>query len=49
MAPVHERLGRNHDARDTLNARRCTHDDPREGASRGYHPHHGGRYDNDKD
>ena len=49
MVPVHERLGRNRDARDTLDARTCTHDDPREGDSRGYHPHHGGCYDSDED
>ena len=48
-APVHEHLGRNRDARDTLNARRCAHGDPREGASRGYHPRRGGRYDSSED
>ena len=46
---MHQRLGRNRDARDTLDARRCTYDDPREGASRGYHPHRGGRYDSGED
>ena len=49
VVPVHERLGRNHDARDTLDARRRTHGDVREGASHGYHPHRGGRYNSGKD
>ena len=49
MVPVHQRLGRNRDARNTLNAHRRTHDDPREGASHGYHPHRDGRYDSGKD
>ena len=44
MVPVHERLGRNHDMRDTLDAHRRAHGDSREGASHGYHPHRGGRY-----
>ena len=47
--PVHERLSHNRDAHDTLDARRHTHDDPRDGASRGYHPRRGGRYDSDED
>ena len=47
--PVHERLGRNRDARDTLDACRCSHGDAREGASCGYHPRRGGRYDSGED
>ena len=43
MILVHQRLGRNHDAHSTLNARRCTYSDPREGA------HRGGRYDSSED
>ena len=46
---MHERLGRHRDARNTLNARRRAHGDTREGASRGYHPHHGRHYDNGED
>ena len=46
---VHERLGRNHDTRDTLNARWRTHGDAGEGASHGYHPRHGGCYDSGED
>ena len=46
---VHERLSHNRDARDTLDARRCAHGDAGEGASRGYHPRHGGRYDSGED
>ena len=46
---MHQRLGRNRDARDTLNSHRRTFDDPREGASRVYHPHHGGHYDSGED
>ena len=49
MVPVHQCLGHNHDARNTLDARRRTHGDPRKGASRGYHPRRGGRYDSDED
>ena len=49
MVPVHERLGRYRDVRDTLDARRRTRGDAREGASHGYHPHHGGRYDSGED
>ena len=37
------------DARNTLNAYRRAYDDPREGASHGYHPHHGRRYDSGED
>jgi len=48
VVPVHQRLDRNRDTHNTLDARRCTHDDPREGASRGYHPRRGGRYDSDE-
>ena len=46
---MHQCLGCNCDARSTLDARRCTYGDPREGARRGYHPHHGGRYDSGED
>ena len=49
MVLVHERLGLHHDARDTLDARRCTQGDVREEASRGHHPHHGRRYDSGED
>ena len=35
--------------RNTLDARRCAYDDPREGASHGYHPCHGRCYDSDED
>ena len=44
-----ERLGRNHDARDTLDAHKHTHNNLREGASHGYHPRCGGRYDSSED
>ena len=47
--PLHERLGLHCDARDTLDARRRARNDVREGASRGYHPCRGGRYDSGKD
>jgi len=47
--PVHQRQGRNRDSCHTLDARRRTYDDPREGASHGYHPHHGRRYDSGED
>ena len=49
VVPVHQRLGHNRDVRDTLDARKCTYDDPREGASRGYHPCRGGCYDSSED
>ena len=49
MVLVHQRLGRNHDACDTLDAHRCTHDDLREGTSHGYHPRRGGCYDSGED
>ena len=45
MVLVHERLGHNRDTRDTLDARMHTRIDVGEGASHGYHPRHGGRYD----
>ena len=35
--------------RDTLDSRRHAHGDVREGASHGYHPHRGGRYDSGED
>ena len=46
---MHEHLGRNRDARDTLDAHRRARGDAREGASHGYHPRRGGRYDSDED
>ena len=46
---VHERLGLHRDACDTLDARRRTHGDTREEASRGYHSHRGGCYDSGED
>ena len=46
---MHERLNRNRDARNTLDAGRHTHGDASEGASRGYHPRRGGRYDSGED
>ena len=46
---VHQCLGRNHDARSTLDTRRRTYSDPREGALHGYHPHRSGRYDSGED
>ena len=49
MAQIHQRLGHNHDARSTLDARRRTYSDPREGAHHGYHPRHGERYDSSED
>ena len=49
MAPVHERLDRNRDAHDTLDARRRARGDVREGASLGYHPHHGELYNSGED
>ena len=45
MVLVHECLSHNYDTRDTLDARRHAHSDPREEASHGYHTHHGGCYD----
>ena len=49
MVSVHERLGLNRDARNTLDAHRHRRGDKRGEAGRGYHPHHGRRYDSDKD
>ena len=49
MVLVQEHLGRNRNAHDTLEARRRTLGDAREGASPGYHPHHGGHYDHEED
>ena len=46
---MHERLSRNRDARNTLDARRRTYNDPREGASHGYHPRRGGCYGSGED
>ena len=46
---MHERLGRNCDARDTLDACRHTRGDARKEASRGYHPRRGGWYDSGED
>ena len=49
MVLVHEHLVLHHDARDTLDARRRAYGDAKEGASCGYHPHRGGRYDSGED
>ena len=49
MDLVHQCLSHNNDARNTLDACRRAYDDPREGARRGYHPRHGGRYDSGED
>ena len=49
MVLVHERLGPNRDARNTLDAHRHGHGDKREEAGHGYHPHRGGCYDSGKD
>ena len=49
MALVHEHLGLHRDARNTLDAHRCGRSNEREEAGRGYHPHHGGCYDNGED
>jgi len=46
---VHQHLGRNHDARSTIDARRRAYNDSGEGARRGYHPRCGGRYDSGED
>jgi len=46
---IHQRLGRDRDARSTIDARRRTYSDLREGAHRGYHPRHGGCYDSGED
>ena len=46
---MHQCLGRNRDARDTLDARRRAYDDLREGASRGYHPRRGECHNSDED
>ena len=46
---MHQCLGRNRDARNTLDARRHTYCDPREGAHRGYHPRRSGCYDSSED
>ena len=49
MVPMCQRLSHNRDARNTLDAHRHAYNDPREGASHGYHPRHGGCYDSDED
>ena len=49
MVPMCQRLGRNRDTRNTLDAHRRTYNDPREGARRGYHPRRGRRYDSRED
>ena len=46
---MHERLDRNRDARDTLEAHRHTRGNAGEGASRGYHPQCGGCYNSGED
>jgi hypothetical protein len=43
---VHARVGHNYDARNILNARKRHKED---GASHGYHPQWGGRYDSGED
>ena len=47
--PIHQRLGYNRDAHNTINAHRHAYSDLREGAHRGYHPRCGGRYDSGED
>ena len=49
MISIHQCLDHNRDACSTLNARRRTYSDPREGAHYSYHPHHDGRYDSGED
>jgi hypothetical protein len=49
VAPVHERLGHNRDARNTLDACRRGWDDKREKTSHSYHPRRGGCYDSGED
>ena len=49
MVSVHERLSHNYDTHDTLGTHRHTRGDAGEGASRGYHPRHGGCYDSGED
>ena len=44
-AQIHQPLSHNHDVRNTIDARRRTYSDPREGAHRGYHPRRSGCYD----
>ena len=46
---VHRRLDHNCDARSTLNTRRLTYGDPREGDHHSYHPRRDGCYDNGED
>jgi len=46
---VHEHLGRHRDTSDTLDACRHARGDAREGASHGYHPRRGGRYNSGED
>ena len=46
---MHQCLGHNRDARSTIDARRRTYNDSREGAKRGYHPRCGGCYDSGED
>ena len=47
--PVHQRLGRDRDARSAIDARSRAYNDSGEGARRGYHPWRGGRYDSGED
>jgi hypothetical protein len=49
MVPIHERLGPNHDARNTPDAHRRGQGDKGEEAGYGIHPCRGGRYDNSED
>jgi hypothetical protein len=47
-ASVHDRLGHNCDARNTLNARKHGREEQKGGADHRYNPCHGGCYDNDE-
>jgi hypothetical protein len=49
MVLTHERLGPNHDARNTLDARRCGQRYKRGKAGYGYNPRRGRRYNSDED
>ena len=46
---MHERLSHNRDVRSTIDARRRTYNDSREGAKCGCHPRRGGHYDSGED
>jgi hypothetical protein len=49
MVSIHERLGPNHDARYTLDARRHGQGNKGEEADHGYYPRRGGCYDSGED